>query len=330
MTCFRKAGSGCGRVSVLGLWKQPNCCCPHLTCSHIMMQPCLSSWQQTSQYGLGAVISYVLPDGVERPVAFASRSLSSSERNYSQIDKEALALVYGVKKFQAYLYGRKFTLVTDHKPLTSIFGPRKGVPAARLQRWSLLLSAYNYDIEFRPTAAHGNADALSRLPLPEGGVERPSERHLYNIHQLEMLPITSQKIKKATQRDPVLRKILSYMMKGWPVEVPKSLQPYRSKLAELSVEDDCLLWVGRVVIPESLQKSVLAELHREHMGISKMKALARSHVRWSGLDKDLEAMPRLPGSEASTRKCTVAFGRANHGNACTSTSLVRFWTNPSS
>ena len=83
-------------------------------------------------------------------------------------------------------------MVTDHKPLTSIFGPRKGVPAvaaARLQRWSLLLSACNYDIEFRPTAAHGNADLVSRLPLPEGGVERPSESHLYNIHQLEMLPI---------------------------------------------------------------------------------------------------------------------------------------------
>ena len=79
-----------------------------------------------SQYGLGVVISHVLPDGVERPVPFASRSLSSNECNYSQIDKEALALVYAVKKFQAYLYGRKFTVVTDHKPLTSIFGSRKG------------------------------------------------------------------------------------------------------------------------------------------------------------------------------------------------------------
>ena len=145
------------------LKQKPSVCQPTCKALYDATLP-LKLAADASQYGLGAVISRVLPDGVERPVAFASRSLSSSERNYSQIDKEALALVYGVNKFQAYLYGRKFTLVTDHKPLTSIFGPRKGVPAvaaARLQRWSLLLSAYNYDIEFRPTAAHGYADALS-------------------------------------------------------------------------------------------------------------------------------------------------------------------------
>ena len=124
-------------------------------------------FRPTAAHGNADALSRLpLPEGgVERPSeSHLYNILSSSERNYSQIDKEALALVYGVKKFQAYLYGRKFTLVTDHKPLTSIFGPRKGVPAvaaARLQRWSLLLSAYNYDIEFRPTAAHGNADALS-------------------------------------------------------------------------------------------------------------------------------------------------------------------------
>ena len=122
-----------------------------------------------SQYGLGLVISHKLPGGEERQFVFASRSLSKNEQNYAQIDKEVLALIFGVQKFHAYIFGRKFTLVTDHQLLTTILGPKKGIPcvaAAQLQRWAILLSAYTYDIEFRNTAAHGNVDALSRLPLP--------------------------------------------------------------------------------------------------------------------------------------------------------------------
>ena len=90
-----------------------------------------------SSVGLGAVISHEMPDGTHRPVAYASRTLSKSERNYAQIEKEALALVFGVKKFHNVLYAHPFTLVTDHKPLLAILGPKKGVPtlaAARMQR----------------------------------------------------------------------------------------------------------------------------------------------------------------------------------------------------
>ena len=73
----------------------------------------------------------------------------------------------GVEKFHQFLWGHNFQLVTDHKPLITIFGSKKGIPtiiASRLQRWSIILSAYTYEIVYKPTAKHGNADGLSRSP----------------------------------------------------------------------------------------------------------------------------------------------------------------------
>ena len=121
-----------------------------------------------SQYGIWAVMLHRFPNGDERPIAYASRSLNSSEKNYSQIEKEELAIIFGVTKYYMYLFGRKFKLRTDHKPLLKIFAPDSAtsvLAAARLQRWSLLLSSYQYEIEFKPSAEVASSDALSRLPL---------------------------------------------------------------------------------------------------------------------------------------------------------------------
>lgn len=100
-----------------------------------------------SAYGIGAVIQHTMPNGEERPIAYASRTLSQAEKKYSQIDKEALGLIYGVKKFHQYLWGRHFTLVTDHRPLLTLFGEHKSLPtlaAARIQQWAIILSAYDH------------------------------------------------------------------------------------------------------------------------------------------------------------------------------------------
>ena len=249
-----------------------------------------------SNYGIGAVISHMMPDGSERPVAFASCTLTSSERNYSQIEKEALSLVYGVRKFHSYLYGRQFTLITDHKPLLSIFGTKKGIPAmaaARLQRWAILLSAYRYEVEFRPTGKHGNADGLSRLPLNQGHAEGMSlEAGIFQVQQLENLPVTTKHLKSATRNDPFLSKILIFVKEGWPVNCNADFRAYLNRKNELSVEDDCLLWGIRVIIPEKLRSKVLDELHREHMGISRMKSVARSYFWWPGVDKAIEELAR--------------------------------------
>lgn len=258
-----------------------------------------------SAVGVGGVLSQPSSmGGVERPIAFVSRTLTSAEKNYSQIHREALAIVFCLKKFHQYVYGRRFTLRTDHKPLVSIFGPNNGIPvmtASRMQRWAIILSAYTYDIEYVRTSDN-SADGLSRLPLPCDRISgMPEQTHLHFAQ--EALLLDYQEIKRHTATDPILGRLLTYIRDGWPVECDTAgMQPYFNRKQEMYEELGCVMWGHRVVVPERCRDKVLQIIHEPHMGIVKSKALARSYVWWAGIDEAVEAV---------CRACTVCAAHAD-------------------
>ena len=149
-----------------------------------------------------------------------------------------LGIVFGVRKFRKYPYDRTFPLLTDHKPLVTILGPKTAVPtlaAARMPHWPVILQAYNYQVEYRSSAEHANADALSRLPCDISPMKE--EEEMFFFSGLDELPVDSKDISMHTWRDPVLARVLEYTLVGRPNNVAEEeLKPYFTRQNELTAD----------------------------------------------------------------------------------------------
>ena len=248
-----------------------------------------------SPYGVGAILSQIDEEGVEKPVCYASKTLTKAEKNYSQTDREGLSVIFAVKKWHKYIWGRSVEIRTDHKPLLGLFG--KGVPeqaSARVQRWATLLSAYAYELIYVPGSAN-IADILSRLPVSDrnGSDWVPPEVHAL-FQFIEKSTVKVMEIARETAQDPILAQVLDRVRNGW-MQADKTdikLKAYYVRKEQLSIDNDCLLWGVRVIIPDKLRKTVMEMLHDTHIGTARMKAQARAWVWWPNMDSEIESNVR--------------------------------------
>ena len=172
-----------------------------------------------SPYGVGVVLAHRMPSREERQIAFVSCTLTEAEMNYAQIDKEGLALIFVVKKFHNYIFGRFFTVMTDHKPLISLFDENRLVPAfasSRIQQWALTLAKYQYTIKYRPGKDNFCADAVSRLPMEATADknDQMEKEKILAIDYLATIPVTAKDIKLKTRKDPWMSRVLHYTLGG--------------------------------------------------------------------------------------------------------------------
>ena len=176
-----------------------------------------------SPHGLeAAVLSHRFQDSVE--ICYTSHTLAQAETKYSQVEKEGLAVIFGLKRFHKYIYGRQFEINTDHKPLLGLFSERKYMStmvSSRIQRWALTLGAYQYTLCYKPGKFNLNADALSHLPssYKPNVIPEPPEMVL-SLTRLEKLesPLNAQMISQETRHDPILSQVVQFVLKGWPTK----------------------------------------------------------------------------------------------------------------
>lgn len=244
-----------------------------------------------SPVGLGSILIQI-QDGFPRIICYASRSLTNVERRYSQTEKEALAIVWACERFHPYIYGMNFDLLTDHKPLQAIYGPRSR-PSARVERWVLRLQAYNFRVIYIPGKAN-IADPLSRLlaktttpSTSEIDLAEVAEAHVHFV-ATNAAPgaLTAEEIDEASAEDEELEQVRNCIETGRWQNCPNKL--YMAISPELCTAGNLVLRGPRIVIPQKLRAQILALAHEGHLGIVGTKQNLRTKVWWPGMEKEAE------------------------------------------
>ncbi|KAL0161729.1 hypothetical protein M9458_045454, partial [Cirrhinus mrigala] len=250
-----------------------------------------------SAMAIGAVLSQE-QNGVERPIAFTSRALSPTEQRYSVGEREALACVWSCERWHLYLYGRPFTLRTDQHALVALLATSgTGHRPLRLHRWYDRLRQYNYKLQFTPGRENVVADLLSRSVLVQGttdDVNHP-ETDIIQLTHTSHTPLQSivslHELKTASEQDPILSQLRTYIREGLPAQVSGELSAFARVKDELSCWNDTCVARGLcTVIPEPLCARVLKMAHEGHLGIVKLKQRCRERVWWPGINSEIELL----------------------------------------
>ena len=250
--------------------------------------------REASERGLGATL---MQNG--QPVAFASRTLSTTEQRYAQIEKECLAIVFGCEKFSQYISRReKVTVESDHKPLQSIFKKSLLHAPMRLQRMMLRLQRYNLDVVYKPGSQMFVADHLSRAFLSETDPDDEDVQvfalELETMDPLSTVNISSEslpRLQKTTEEDPVLQTLKNTILVGWPdrkEEVPLNIRDYWNFRGELTLHNGILFKNQRVIIPRAMRPELTVRAHSSHQGIEACIRSAKDVVFWPAMSKDIQ------------------------------------------
>ena len=238
------------------------------------------------QCGLGAILNQKQSNGDLRPVAYASRTLTPTERRYSQTEREALAVLFAIPRFNVYIYGVQFTAYSDHKALERIFTSVHQAPT-RIQ-FVLKLQQYTFTVKYLK-GSENISDVLSRTPVDcADNVTCDLTEHYVNsiVHSNLTLALTLDELQKECEADETINKVIkSIQTNRWGKA--EQLRPYRQVKNELTVKDCMILKGNKLIIHTALQKRVLNLAHEAHQGIVKTKQLLREKVWWPNIDNDV-------------------------------------------